>query len=237
MQETPKRDRELGELLGAALSMLQERIGIIIGGTLFAGFVPMVGLIPAGIAVATSGLVQKSTSEIEPSAMIGLLAPLVGSITLSFALFLAIYFGLRIGWMAICLKISKGQPAPFSEFFSNFSYFLNFLMVNILVSIVVFAGFCLLIIPGVFLGIRLVFAPLLVLDQNLGPIEAMKKSWEMVEGQALKVFLSGVAVFVVNLIVSFIPFLGSIAQIFVTAYYDLLICTIYRNKKGDLVVP
>lgn len=226
-----QRDLEFGEALRIALAMFQERIGIIIGGTLFYTFVPLVVFIPAGITFMANAAAFTSPDKMDPGKMI----PIFVTFGACAIVYMMVYYALRIGWTSICLKITKSEPAPFSEFFSNFGYLLNFVGVHILMGMVIGAGILLFIIPGIFLGIRLCFAPYLVLDQNMGPIEAMKASWGMVEGYAMKVFFAGLAYLVVSLVTNFIPFIGSIAQILALSYFDLILCTLYRSRKGDLV--
>lgn len=228
-----KQTRELTDLLSVSLSMLQERIGIVIGGTLFFSLVPALPLVPGVIAVLMSGAV---TSESGPPDMTKLL-PSLGTLGICAIFSTLCYYALRVGWVSICLKISKGEAAPFSEFFACLPKFGTFLVLNILLGLVILAGSMLFVIPGIYCGIRLAFAPYILVEKNLGPIDAMKESWSMVEGMAMKVFLAGLAFFVINMIVGFVPLLGIIAQFIVIAYYDLLIVSLYRDRKGDLVVP
>ncbi len=229
------REYEFGELLSMVLAMFQQRIGIIIGGILFSDFVPMLALIPAGVV---AGFTCAGINWNEPSAadfprMIPML--ITGFVCIIVTILASV--ALKIGWVSICLKITKNEPAPFSEFFSNFSYFMNFLATGFLMYLIIGAGMLLLVVPGVFLAIKLAFAPYLVIDQNMGPIEALKGSWEMSEGYSLKIFLAGVAYLVINAVVSFIPLVNIVGPLLVSGLFYLIITTLYRAKKGDLVAP
>ena len=97
------------------------------------------------------------------------------------------------------------------------------------------SGMCFLIIPGIFLAVKFCFAPYLVIDQKMGAMEALSESWGMVTGCAWKILLAYLCFAVANLLVSFIPIIGFVGQLFAMAYIDLLITTLYRDKKGDLV--
>lgn len=227
---SPAKDRELRELLSVALTMLQDRFGVVIGGTLFFSFVPLLAFIPAIVSLVTSG-VFTSGENFEPAKLL----PFLSTLGLSTLVYLLMYFTLRVGWIAICLKICKAEAAPFSEFFSNFNKLPNFLLVHLILGIAISLGFLLLVAPGVYLSVRLCLAPYLVMDREIGAIEAIQESWRLSDGIAMKIFLAGVAFVVANIVVSFVPLIGSIAQFFVIGYYDLLLAAIYRDKNGDLI--
>ena len=59
---------------------------------------------------------------------------------------------------------------------------LNILLVSLIMSIVIGLGFALLIVPGIILTLGLSMATLIVVDTDLGPIDALKKSWAMMKG-------------------------------------------------------
>jgi len=59
----------------------------------------------------------------------------------------------------------------------------------ILLGLILIAGFILLIIPGIILGIRLYYTPFVLIEQKLGAIDAIKASWEMTRGHGGQVFL------------------------------------------------
>jgi len=60
--------------------------------------------------------------------------------------------------------------------------FWSFLGTSILVGLVVGIGFVLLIVPGILAAIFFMFSTVLVIDRNLGPIEAMKESMRIGRG-------------------------------------------------------
>ena len=66
---------------------------------------------------------------------------------------------------------------------------LNILAVTFIVSFLVGLGFVLLIVPGVILALMYAMAPLIVIDSDLGPIDALKKSREMMMGYKWNYFV------------------------------------------------
>ena len=59
---------------------------------------------------------------------------------------------------------------------------LNILAVSILTSLAITFGLLLFIIPGIIIGLGLSMASLIVIDSDLGPIDAIKKSWKIMTG-------------------------------------------------------
>ena len=59
---------------------------------------------------------------------------------------------------------------------------LNVLLVSLIMSVLIGLGFALFIIPGIILSLGLSMSSLIVIDSDLGPIDALKKSWEIMKG-------------------------------------------------------
>ena len=66
---------------------------------------------------------------------------------------------------------------------------LGMLLLLIMYSIIITLGFILFIIPGIIFAVRFGFAPYILLDNNKGPLTAMKESWALVKGYTLSVYL------------------------------------------------
>jgi membrane-anchored glycerophosphoryl diester phosphodiesterase (GDPDase) len=50
-------------------------------------------------------------------------------------------------------------------------------LANFLLSVALMVGFAMLILPGIFLAVRLAFVPYLVVDEDLDPVAAFRESW------------------------------------------------------------
>ncbi len=95
----------------------------------------------------------------------------------------------------------------------SWKMFINYVVASILVTLATIGGLILLIIPGVIIMLRLIFVNQLVIDRNLGPIEAIKKSWRMTKGNmayissviilSLGVIILGMLALMVGLVVAF----------------------------------
>jgi uncharacterized membrane protein len=60
--------------------------------------------------------------------------------------------------------------------------FLKYLLATIIVGIVVALGIVLLIVPGIIFALMFAFTPFIVVDRQLGPIDAMKESKRITYG-------------------------------------------------------
>ncbi len=95
------------------------------------------------------------------------------------------------GLIKIWLTAGRGGTPQFGDLFSAMGRFPAMLATMFLMIIAIYIGFIFLIVPGVILALGLGLAQYFVVDKNLGPIDAMKASWEATNGHKSKIFLLG----------------------------------------------
>lgn len=78
------------------------------------------------------------------------------------------------------------ESAGIGEVLSGFKFLIPFSIASFLFFLAISVGTMLLVIPGIFLGLALGLYSFLVIDQFMGPIEALKRSWEITKGHRLK---------------------------------------------------
>ena len=61
--------------------------------------------------------------------------------------------------------------------------FWKYLGASILLTLVIIAGFMLLVVPGVIFGLMFMFTPFIVVERELGPIDAMEESNRLTRGR------------------------------------------------------
>jgi len=134
-------------------------------------------------------------------------------------------FGLAYGFLFVpvleygkdflFLKANREEEVDLRILFEGFrTKYLNIILANLIVTALVILGSIMLIIPGIIVGIRLVFVSYLVMDKNLEPMKAVEKSWQMTRGHGWEIF--GMA------ILSFFIFLGGVIVFFVGAIISLM---------------
>ncbi len=128
---------------------------------------------------------------------------------LALGYFILYVFGIFV-WVLpakMLLRFYDNGPEPFSFglFLSQFDFtmILKLLLAAALFNIIVAAGLILLIIPGIYLAVKFIFAFFTILDTNCGIIAAFKKSYAMTTGSFWRVFgLLIIAGILLNLVIT-----------------------------------
>ena len=89
------------------------------------------------------------------------------------------------------LKAARGDRLEIKNMFEVFKNYVNAVLANLLVAVIVVIGLVLLVVPGIIFACKLAFTPYLVVDRKMEVIEAVKESWRMTGGYSWKVFLIG----------------------------------------------
>ncbi|MFC4450152.1 hypothetical protein [Halorussus aquaticus] len=119
------------------------------------------------------------------------------------------------------------------------------IVVSIIVSIAIFVGSLFLLLPGLFLAVNLVFAALVVVIEDAGIVESLKRSWSLSSGHRFRLFLLGVVISVVTGLVGFVaglftgfdPLVGALASGAVSGVASVFgvaaLVGAYRQIAGD----
>jgi uncharacterized membrane protein len=134
-----------------------------------------------------------------------------------------------IGLIHISLKfIDKKKPVYKDLFY--YKPIVNYFLASILTGLIVIGGLLLLIVPGIFFGIRLKYACYLIIDKNLKPMEAIKASWKMTKGNVWNLFFLGILLGLINIL----GFLCLIVGLFVTVPLSMLATAfVYRKLLNN----
>lgn len=124
---------------------------------------------------------------------IGMATSQVAGLVVQFLWSLVVVTPLAAGLAYAYLEGVRGTEPGTDELLAGFQHVVPLVAASILVGIAVSIGFILLILPGIYLGVRLIFTMLLVVDRDMGALEAMKASWGHTSGEVLDLFLLGLA--------------------------------------------
>ncbi|MBP7700434.1 hypothetical protein KA111_00020 [Candidatus Woesebacteria bacterium] len=80
------------------------------------------------------------------------------------------------------MTISRGKKISLETFKSVLPKTVNYIASQILMMLIILGGMILFIIPGFIFSIKYMFTPYLVIDKNMGPIEALKASAKLTDG-------------------------------------------------------
>ncbi|MBP9668723.1 MAG: hypothetical protein KBE09_00330 [Candidatus Pacebacteria bacterium] len=94
-----------------------------------------------------------------------------------------------MGIMAVGLKAYKDTAHLSVHDLWHPTRFVPYLIVTLLTGIAVIVGLVLLVVPGLVAMTMFLFAPYLVLDKGMSPIDAMKHSMKITEGRRMSLFV------------------------------------------------
>ncbi len=134
---------------------------------------------------------QLIANQAQNAPAIGLLFSLIGFV---------LQLILSMGLIRIALKFVDGQQPEFGDLFGATSYFFSFLIASILYGLMVAVGMIFLIVPGIVLAIIFLMYQYAIVDQGLGPLEALRRSAALTHGVRWDLFLFGLLLFGINLL-------------------------------------
>jgi uncharacterized membrane protein len=136
-----------------------------------------------------------------------------------------IYYGVA----AYFLKLSRNEPAEFSELFSGFSLFKTNFILNLLTMIFTLLWALLLIVPGIIAAISYSMAYFIVNDNpEIGGLEAIRRSKEMMYGHKMRFFnmwLSFLGWFLLGLVTA------GLGMLYAVPYYRAAKANFYLDLK------
>ncbi len=107
----------------------------------------------------------------------------------------------------------------------------KFVGAGILTSVAVVVGFILLVVPGIILLVMTCFVLYLVIDREMGPIEAFKESIRLTKGNRRSLFLLGLAILGINIVGFCLLLVGLLVSIPVSG---LAAARAYRRLSGNV---
>lgn len=134
-----------------------------------------------------------------------------------------------LAFYKITLDITDGGEAEFSTFSKVGRLFIPYLFTSLLVGIIVFAGLVIFIIPGVYLGVRLAYAPMFVITNGANPLDAIQQSWALTSGYFWKILGLTLLLLLLNLL----GIVALIVGILITSIITMFAYTVsFRTLEG-----
>lgn len=111
---------------------------------------------------------------------------------------------LGISILTVSIVIANNHTPKYSDIFKSFDTYkitLNYVIASIIYFAIVAVGLLALIIPGIYLFIRLQFYKFLIIeDENKNPIDAIKESYKITEGNFWDLLFFMLVIVIMNLI-------------------------------------
>lgn len=126
--------------------------------------------LPMAIGIAYTLIVGPMGEDFSPVAL------------LSMAVYFVIQMMVSMGVTKGYLNLSRGKDVSLDTFTKVLPLTGKYLLGMILFILIVMGGTLLFILPGVYFSFKYYFAPFLIIDKGLGPIEALKESAKLTDG-------------------------------------------------------
>ena len=124
------------------------------------------------------------------------------------AVVLALFFvGIDLGFKKVALRLHDRDESSVNDMFSCFSLTPKALVAWILYALMVWVGWLLFVLPGFIALLRFAFFPYFIIDRHVGPIAALKRSWEVTRYHIWDLFAFWVAIKVI-VFFGFLSWLG-----------------------------
>lgn len=224
IEEALKRgyDFQIGELLNESWQRVKGTKGIVIGGFLVFYVVMMAASFALGGFFGILGLAGDGS-------MLSVITELVVGMVAS-----ALAYPFMAGLNMVGIRRAADQPISFNEVFAHFGRTLPILLTALLSTLLVYIGFLLLVIPGLYLAIAYMLAIPLVVERSLSPWQAMEASRKAITQHWFKVFGLFLLLALIGLL-SMIP-LG-IGLVWTLPMFVIAIGVLYRTIFGVLPAP
>jgi len=135
------------------------------------------------------------------------------------------------GYYIVAQRIRQNRDIEISDFFKSFDRFVPLLILNLLISLLVFLGLILLVLPGIYLAISYLFAHFFVWYYDVEPSEALRMSRRTVSGNFGQILL-------LSLILGGINLLGLLAfGVGILLSLPFSYCVIYATFDDIIGIP
>lgn len=176
----------ISEVLNVGFNAVKAHPGELIGGFFLAAIIPQLpGQIP--VLLDAMGVISSSSVAYWVIHALGLLTMFfVGSF-------------LWVGQIRIALAAARQQPVDLGLLFSGGDRVIPMAILSIVLYVCVLLGTILLVVPGIIVALGCALAAPLIVEANLGPLEALRESWEAMNGHKLSLFLFGLVGILISL--------------------------------------
>ena len=194
---------EAGTILRRCWELLQRDPGVVLG-AIFISFVASIAIaVVQQVSLVGIGMMQGLADGNSSQAVeVGLevLFWLVEFFFIVVSMAINLYFAL--GTARIFTLLARGLPANLTLLFGEWIRVPSALLATLIMSIGIMVGIVLFIVPGIILALGLQLTFYAMVDQDLGPVEALRESWRLTDGHKLALFIVGIVMAIFAFVVT-----------------------------------
>jgi hypothetical protein len=109
-------------------------------------------------------------------------------------------FPMVAGFLLAAHRLESNNDLYFENFFDGFKDFIQLTLLMIVQSIAIAIGFIALLVPGIYLSVAYIFAPLFIVFGKMGFYEAMETSRRLVHKEWFNIFIFLIVLLLLNLL-------------------------------------
>lgn len=154
-----------------------------------------------GFSISIENILQVGFNQFRRAPGIFILYSIVAAVAISNPISGLLLGGPVItGYYIVVRQLQRNRSAEVPDFFKSFDKFIPLLILNLLLSLVIFLGFLLLIIPGIYFSVSYLFAHFFVWFYDVDPTEAVRLSRKMVSGNFTQILWLWLALAGINIL-------------------------------------
>jgi hypothetical protein len=138
-----------------------------------------------------------------------------------------------MGYLKNHFQALDGDEPQFSAYGQQAGKLVTYIASSIIYGIVVTIGLCLLIIPGIYIALRLQFYTAYIVEEDAGILDSLQRSWELTQNHVLSLFL--LALIMMLFIFAGIILLGIGILVAIPLCY-IMFCTAFRKLNMPLTI-
>ena len=127
----------------------------------------------------------------------------------------AVALTIEVGMMNVFLMILDGKKVNADDCFRCVKYLPSFFAAIFLSRIAIVIGYLSFIVPGIILHISFQFAGYFIVERKMGPIAALKASWQLCDGARMQLFLLAIVSYFINMFGFMCLLVGAIPAYFI----------------------
>ncbi len=134
-----------------------------------------------------------------------------------------------LGLVRIFLGICDEEEVNISDLFLCYPYLVRFIVAQLLYVLIVMVGTILLVVPGIYFASKFAFHPFIIVDEDVGAIESLKRSWAITTGSVWNLILLAIIVMAINFLGMLLLLIG---MLFTYPFPMVAAAYIYRQLSG-----
>ena len=98
---------------------------------------------------------------------------------------------IHLGAVKVTLKFRDGEEVNFANMFDSFGILAPFMAAAVVTDFAIGFGLLFLVVPGIIVAVRFSMFGFTIVDEDRGPIEAIRRSVQLTDGVGVDLFLFG----------------------------------------------